>query len=320
MDEGGYRKASYSRWSQYIQYFYPGLRLARSKEDLCDACFRLDCLINDSTISADRRQELELEKSTHLTDAITQRRAMRAFNETFTSNMDPHFSLSLDILPDEIDDEMKENDYDNISSLQSGALDYDPVTEIESHNSPIVTLQAEDYGGNLSLPHYGYKRPSADYFNSNLLLYNFVQSDLVSGLNKFTFYDERAQGKGGDALCNMRLDYHLMKAKSETKPTISISILDNCVGQNKNNTVMKFHAFLSLCLYERVVLLYLLPGHSHMHADRAIAWMKDSIRKLSLFTPDEIVEKVSSVKSLQGKLTEQVFQKPTLWIYVKLLF
>ena len=35
-----------------------------------------------------------------------------------------------------------------------------------------VALQAEDYGGSIALPHYGFRRPSADYFNSNLMCYN----------------------------------------------------------------------------------------------------------------------------------------------------
>ena len=34
-----------------------------------------------------------------------------------------------------------------------------------------IQLQAEDYGGSIALPHYGFKKPSADYFNSNLMSY-----------------------------------------------------------------------------------------------------------------------------------------------------
>ena len=48
---------------------------------------------------------------------------------------------------------------------------------------PRVALQAEDYGGSIALPHYGYRRPSADYFNSNLMCYNFVLSDITGNFN-----------------------------------------------------------------------------------------------------------------------------------------
>ena len=74
-----------------------------------------------------------------------------------------------------------------------------------------VSLQAEDYGGGLALPHYGFRRPSADYFNSNLMSYNFVVADITGDINNVFSYDERDQGKGADALCSMRMRYHLRK-------------------------------------------------------------------------------------------------------------
>lgn len=78
-------------------------------------------------------------------------------------------------------------------------------TEAEELSSELVQLQAEDYGGGIALPHYGYRRPSVDYFNSNLMTYNFVIADITTGQNNVFFYDERGQGKGADALCSLRL-------------------------------------------------------------------------------------------------------------------
>ncbi|EEY60621.1 uncharacterized protein PITG_13349 [Phytophthora infestans T30-4] len=86
---------------------------------------------------------------------------------------------------------------------------------------------AEDYRGGISMPYYGHVRPSANYFNSNLILQNFVVADISNGVNNVYFYDERAQGKDANALCSLR------------------SILDNCVGQNKSKAVLVFFAFLS---------------------------------------------------------------------------
>ena len=58
-----------------------------------------------------------------------------------------------------------------------------------------LTVQREDCGGTQGLPHYGYTRPSLDYYNSNLLLYNFVVSDVVTKINNIFYFDERGQGK-----------------------------------------------------------------------------------------------------------------------------
>ena len=67
--------------------------------------------------------------------------------------------------------------------------------EAENLTPELVLLQAEDYGGGIALPHYGYRRPSVDYFNSNLMSYNFVIADISSGENNVFFYDERDKAK-----------------------------------------------------------------------------------------------------------------------------
>ena len=74
---------------------------------------------------------------------------------------------------------------------------------------PIVQLQLEDYGGNLVAPSFKLKIPSKDYYASNLLIYMFVVCNLSDTDNCIYLYDERAQGKDCEALCNLRFRYHL---------------------------------------------------------------------------------------------------------------
>ncbi len=38
--------------------------------------------------------------------------------------------------------------------------------------------------------HYGHSRPSAYYFNSNLMVSNFVVADLINNNSDVFFYDE----------------------------------------------------------------------------------------------------------------------------------
>ena len=94
-------------------------------------------------------------------------------------------------VPDYLDEEIKVEDIPNNEKI------------------PGVLLQAEDFGGVIPLPFYGFSRPSADYFNSNLLLQNLIQCDISSGKNHVYLYDEREQGKGADALCSLRMRQHL---------------------------------------------------------------------------------------------------------------
>ena len=178
-----------------------------------------------------------------------------------------------------------------------------------------VQLQAEDYGGGIALPHYGFRRPSADYFNSNLMGYNFVIADISGGVNNVYFYDERHQGKGADALCSLRMRYHLKKLKlyeeQGVTPQLCMSLLDNCVGQNKSQLVMKFMCMLSICFYEQVALLYFLPGHSHMVPDRVVAHCKNAIKGLNLYSLGQIVEECNRVKGIHSEwLRPDDFDKP----------
>ncbi|EEY66715.1 uncharacterized protein PITG_17266 [Phytophthora infestans T30-4] len=130
------------------------------------------------------------------------------------------------------------------------------------------------------MPHYGHSRPSSIYFNSNLIIQNFVVADITNKRNNVYFYDERAQGKGADALCSLRLLYHLSPLRNDARngvppAEISLSLLDNCVGQNKSKVVMKFFAMLSVVFpCKKVLLCFLLPGHSHNIADRVMAWCR----------------------------------------------
>lgn len=78
-----------------------------------------------------------------------------------------------------------------------------------------------------------------------------------------------------------------MKLAQEVPPRVSISILDNCVGQNKSQLMMKFFPLLSVCFYDTVATLYLLPGHSHMMADRATAHAKGALKMENIYHPND---------------------------------
>jgi hypothetical protein len=55
-------------------------------------------------------------------------------------------------------------------------------------------------------------------------------------------------------------------------------ILENCVGQNKSQLVMQVFLLLSILFYLKVVLVYLIPGHSHNIIDRVIAWCCNAMK------------------------------------------
>ena len=141
------------------------------------------------------------------------------------------------------------------------------------------------------------------------MLHNFVIADITGEKNNVHFYDERSQGKGADALCSLRLRYHLEKMrvfqKNGIQPQLSMSLLDNCVGQNKSQVVIQFMCLLSVLFYKAVAVLYFLPGHSHMLPDSVVGYCKRAIRRLNLYTPSQIVDCCSKVKSVYPEFLEE---------------
>ena len=68
------RFLSRGRWREYVRVLYPGLRLSRTKTDLCDRCVKIEIELQNSDITEERRSFLEAEKKLHVDDAIKQRK------------------------------------------------------------------------------------------------------------------------------------------------------------------------------------------------------------------------------------------------------
>jgi hypothetical protein len=140
------------------------------------------------------------------------------FVKEFVKHHAPDQPVSPTIIPDHYDNERcDDDDGDNDMTL--------------SIIAPLIQIQIEDFGGSAS----GHSRPSVDYFNSNLMVLNFVVANLTINNNDVFLYDERAQGKDVDALCNLRFTYHLEKFKTLLSRKIVMSktqliILAKCVG------------------------------------------------------------------------------------------
>jgi hypothetical protein len=214
-----------------MRAYHIDVAIVRAKEDCCDTCIRLSIAVADPNIGEEEKKLIEECQQMHANDARTQRTALKEAIKIWGKTADlvstlgqrGAFNDAVDSLPETIED-----------AFQSMSLE-------DMTSSPRVRLQCEDFGGNLTLPYYGRNRPGRDYYVSNLSIYNFIISDLTTGQNKVFLYDERAMGKGCDALCTLRWVYHfrLYIASRDTGrlsdfPDTLYIIMDNCVGQNKS--------------------------------------------------------------------------------------
>jgi hypothetical protein len=121
-------------------------------------------------------------------------------------------------------------------------------------------------------------------------------------------YDERAAGKDGDALCSLRFEYYMKEYirqrdnnQLQNRARYLFVILDNCVGQNKSNAVLKMFSLLAIIgLYEGVILHYLEPGHSHGAPDVGVAHAKRALKSDNYMVPEEIVRDMNTVQGINA--------------------
>jgi hypothetical protein len=65
---------------------------------------------------------------------------------------------------------------------------------------------------------------------------------------------------------------------------------DNCGGQNKNNTVLRFAALLTQCGYfKEVWVKFLAKWHTKNACDRGFAHVKKMYVKTPVYTMDQVV-------------------------------
>ncbi len=63
---------------------------------------------------------------------------------------------------------------------------------------------------------------------------------------------------------------------------------------------------MSLLFYERILIVYFIPGHSHMLPDRVVAWSKHSLACRNLYCPEDIVESMNNVRTIKAQFLDHV--------------
>jgi hypothetical protein len=316
------RSMAYTTFLNYRQGHAPHLRLKQPTEDECDTCCAFRTVLKDKSSTEEEKIAATKGLSTHIDFAKEHRRCMQLMklyiserSTEFIEGVAMNHGLLLDFIP-EFNDENVDDVFKRI--------------DLPSISKPVL-LEMQDFGGNLTQPCYAFLRPSIDYYTSNLLLHMFVVADCTNAINKVYLYDERAMGKGADALCSLRwFRYHTLLLSYKEKgimsefPKYLFIVMDNNVGQNKSKAVMSFFALLSILFpFKRIVLLYLVSGHSHMAPDRVVSWVKASLKQVgqvdadvddgNLYLPSHFVTKMNAVKSVEAEYLD--FKDPNRPLY-----
>lgn len=141
-----------------------------------------------------------------------------------------------------------------------------------------------DFMQNLPLPHI----PIQEVFYLRQLWVNcFGIKNLKTNESVFYVYHEGLANKGANEVCSMILHYLDTFLDGNVKELYLFS--DNCPGQNKNHTVIRFLMSLTdTNKYTRITHYFPIRGHSFLPNDQDFGVVKKKIKKCDrIYVPDE---------------------------------
>ena len=303
------RKMAYKTFLQYMNVTQPGFSIRKQQKDVCDVCERIRIDLKNDKLTEAEREKIEEELRGHQDKARAQRRAMKEFVQLAlcTAEGVPATHEAIAAIVSRIPD-------DFVPSEKG------PPPSIVVNPLKRVRLLLEDFAGNLEIPWYGQRVPGQEYYLSKLHEYMFISSNIGDNRNIVLVYDQRAGGKGYNAMNSLRfyvelkhLEEHRTAGTLSERPMELISVRDNCVGQNKSQSVLRFCALLqALGFYRRIVLSFLTKGHSHMKPDQVTTWCKSTLRGKQLYSGADLVTEMNTCSSVEASYLDYMNKKVTL--------
>ena len=168
-----------------------------------------------------------------------------------------------------------------------------------------ITLVA-DFAQNAYVPNMNSEQPGETYYMSPVNAYIFGVADVANKPTTLTAHTfiEGDGVKGGNTVASLlwkELDAlglipardpvskKLLNKDHEAAKEINI-VMDNCIGQNKNNMVIRLLYFMvqrKLCKVARAI--FLVKGHTKNDCDRLFNLMKIDYRKQNIYTPGDLM-------------------------------
>ena len=152
-----------------------------------------------------------------------------------------------------------------------------------------------DFMQNMDLPSFGSNQPGETYYYTpvNVNTLGIVDCNNEKDHLHGYIYDEGEANKGGNVVASLIIkhlkDRGLLEEGVKRKK-LSI-IMDNCVGQNKNNYVLRLAPYLVRKGYfSHVQFVFLVVGHTKNAADRFFNALKLYYRDENVFSMNTVIE------------------------------
>lgn len=146
----------------------------------------------------------------------------------------------------------------------------------EQKDSSVLSI-VFDYMQNVYLPHI----PVQELFYMRQITVNvFCMHNLQKNKSRLYVYDESQAKKGPNEVCTFLFDY-ISEYLEKNKTVTSLHLYsDNCGGQNKNHTVLRFmKALTDNGIIQEAVFSLPMRGHSFNACDRDFGVIKCHMKK-----------------------------------------
>lgn len=126
---------------------------------------------------------------------------------------------------------------------------------------------------------------SGFFYNSKLSTYNFTVFEMRQGRTKGFCYtwDQTIAKRGSNDMASCFLLYFDEAVKDNI--TEFLMFADNCTGQNKNRNVIGVFAYISAKYNVKIVLRFLVKGHTQNEGDSMHARIERASRNKALYVP-----------------------------------
>lgn len=169
----------------------------------------------------------------------------------------------------------------NLQRAQDGAVDMFCIDKAES----------------LRAPKKASEQPSADYFKSGLRLTLNGVVDVAANETTVHVMNEAqtiSKNGGGDADSDFVLSCLWDVLERRILRADVVIQADNCCGQNKNNFVLKFAAYLiEMNICARVSVNFMLVGHTKFNVDGIFGTVKNTLQRCDVYSEADVISKFS---------------------------
>ncbi len=163
-----------------------------------------------------------------------------------------------------------------------------------------------DYGQNVELPVCNKEQPSCTYYFSPLSIFylgvvnhaHVYNDGCVSKHLHCHLYHVGVGKKGANNVASLivkTLGQLNLLRKDSVGGELNVTF-NNCLGQNKNNIVLRLAAWLmAMGYFKEVNFIFLVVGHTKNAADHLFNSLKNKYRKQNLFTFQGLVESLNKL-------------------------